>query len=436
MLNLRKIIRNNNVVFAPVLLVIVAFLLVSCGTPVDVSPTTVGPAPTLPEQSPTIPPTDQTTPPTQPATEPAQPSNTPILKADSLPDAGNYTWALVVNGLRAPLYLTHAGDDSGRVFILEKPGRIQIVQEDSLLAEPFLDIRGRINSQNSERGLLGLAFHPDYTENGFFYVNYTDLNGNTVVSRFQVTNDPNRADPDSESILLQFNQPYANHNGGMLAFGPDGYLYVGTGDGGSGGDPQGNAQNPNTLLGKILRLDVDSQSPYANPPDNAVGGLPEIWALGLRNPWRFSFDRTTGDLWIGDVGQNQWEEINMLPAGIAGGLNLGWDYYEGTHSFDGTPPDGVNFVVPVMEYAHGGGDCSVTGGYVYRGQVLDEWQGVYLFGDYCSGTVWGALPDASGSWQSEELFQVSVLLASFGEDQDGELYLVDLNGAVYKLAEK
>jgi len=212
------------------------------------------------------------------------------------------------------------------------------------------------------------------------------------------------------------------------------YLYIGMGDGGSAGDPQGYAQNPNTLLGKMLRLDVDSRTPYSIPAGNAPDGLPEIWALGVRNPWRFSFDRATGDLLIGDVGQNAWEEIHILPAGILGGLNLGWDYYEGTHALEGSPPADANLIFPVIEYQHTGGNCSVTGGYTYRGAQFPDWQGVYLYGDYCTGRVWGAIPDANGNWQTAQLFSVQAAIASFGEDENGELYLVDLGGTIYTLA--
>ena len=280
--------------------------------------------------------------------------------------------------------------------------------------------------------MLGLAFHPNYAENGIFFVDYTDRRGDTVVSRFQVTADPNVADPNSEAILLNISQPYANHNGGMIAFGPDGYLYVGMGDGGSGGDPQGNAQNLQTLLGKILRIDVDSGNPYGIPAGNAPNALPEIWAYGVRNPWRFSFDRRTGDLWIGEVGQNQWEEIDMLPAGIQGGTNLGWDFIEGTHSFEGSPPANLALVSPVIEYSHAGGNCSVTGGYVYRGADPD-WQGIYLYGDYCSGSIWGALAGPDGAWQTTRLYASQSGLASFGEGEDGKLYAVYLGGTILRL---
>jgi glucose/arabinose dehydrogenase len=320
------------------------------------------------------------------------------------------------------------------LFIVEKPGTILIHLNGELLPTPFLNIRSLINSRDFERGLLGLAFHPEYTQNGRFFVNYTDLSGDSVIASYQVSGDANIADPDSQQVLLTIPQPYANHNGGMLAFGPDGYLYIGVGDGGSGGDPQGNGQNPDTLLGKILRIDVNSTTPYAIPEGNSPTGRPEIWAHGLRNPWRFSFDRATGNLLIGDVGQNQWEEIHILPEGTPGGINLGWDYFEGTHVFEGSPPADKSFISPVIEYNHSGGNCSVTGGYVYRGS-LPEWQGIYLYGDYCSGVIWGALANSDNTWKTQELFTSESGLASFGEDQDGELYSIFLHGEIFKLVQ-
>lgn len=374
----------------------------------------------------------QTEPPADTEAPSAPPTNTPIANVTAFPNPEQYPPVELVSGLDRPLFLTHAGDGSGRLFVVEKPGRIVILQDGQPLDAPFLEIPGRINSQDSERGLLGLAFHPSYAQNGYFYVNYTDSRGDTVVSRFQVTSDPNIADPDSEKILLNISQPYANHNGGMIVFGPDGYLYIGMGDGGSGGDPQNNAQNPDVLLGKILRIDVDGGEPYAIPENNAPNALPEIWALGVRNPWRFSFDRATGDLWIGDVGQNQWEEIHFLPSGAQAGVNLGWDYYEGTHAFDGSPPEDLELVFPVIEYSHPGGHCSVTGGYIYRGTNPD-WHGIYLYGDYCSGSIWGALAGPDREWQTIRLYQTGSGLASFGQDQDGELYAVYLNGRIFRL---
>jgi glucose/arabinose dehydrogenase len=312
--------------------------------------------------------------------------------------------------------------------VVEKVGRIRIIQGGVLLDTPFLDISGRVGSSSNEQGLLGLAFHPGYIENGRFFVNYTDRNGNTIIARYRVSEEPSRADPGSETVLLRVDQPYPNHNGGVLAFGPDGYLYAGLGDGGAAGDPFGNAQKLDTRLGKILRLDVNSADPYAIPASNPFGN--EIWAYGLRNPWRLSFDRLTGDLFIADVGQNQWEEIDFLPAGASGDLNFGWDYFEGTHPFEGTPPQGPQFIPPIAEYDHGQG-CSVTGGYVYRG-TLPGWQGIYLYADYCQGTVWGLLHTEQG-WQNQVLFETGVTVTSFGQDQAGEVYLVSDSGQVFRL---
>jgi glucose/arabinose dehydrogenase len=340
--------------------------------------------------------------------------------------------------LDQPVGLVNAGDGSGRLFILEQAGRIRVVQDGNLLPDPFLDITDRV-SCCGERGLLGLAFHPDYKQNGQFYINYTDLNGNTVIARYHVSSDdPNHADPGSEEPLLHVNQPYPNHNGGETVFGPDGYLYLGLGDGGSAGDPQGHAQSLDTFLGKILRIDVNSGDPYAIPPDNPFvngGGKPEIWAYGLRNPWRFSFDRETDDLYIGDVGQDSWEEIDYLSSGGPGGTNFGWDYREGKHAYEGTPPAGLDLVDPVAEYGHDQG-CSVTGGFVYRGKNLPAWQGIYLFGDYCSGLVWGLIKGGDGAWTDQVLFQTGAQITSFGEDESGEVYLVDHGGTVYRLEGK
>jgi glucose/arabinose dehydrogenase len=315
------------------------------------------------------------------------------------------------------------------LFIIEKVGRIRIFQDGQLLDFPYLNITDRVGSGGNEQGLLGLAFHPNYEVNGLFFVNYTDTNGDTVISRFRVTGDPNVADHTGETVLLRVGQPFRNHNGGVLAFGPDGYLYAGLGDGGSAGDPQGNGQRLDTLLGKILRLDVDSAEPYAIPSDNPFGN--EIWAYGLRNPWRISFDSQTGDLYIGDVGQNQWEEIDYLPAGTPGGVNFGWNYLEGTHPYEGSPPQGAQLVPPVAEYSHGQG-CSVTGGYVYRG-AMSEWNGIYLYADYCSGIVWGLIRSDEG-WQDQVLFSGVGRITSFGQDESGEVYLILDSGQILRLA--
>ncbi len=355
--------------------------------------------------------------------------------ATQFPNPENYVWQQVTVGLQTPINMETAFDGTGRLFINEKPGRIRILQSGELLEQPFLDITDRVGAGGSEQGMLGLAFHPQYEENGRFFVHYSDRNGDTVLSRFQVSaSDPNQADPASEVILLQQSQPYANHNGGQLAFGPDGYLYFGLGDGGSAGDPQNNAQSLETLLGKILRLDVDSSDTYAIPTDNPFQGgkaKPEIWAYGLRNPWRFSFDQRTQDLYIADVGQNQWEEIDYLPAGSPGGTNFGWRFKEGTHAYEGGAPADSLLVDPVYEYDHSFG-CSITGGYVYRGQNLPEWQGIYIFGDYCSGRIWGLMRQ-NDQWVAQQMFQTGGGLTAFGQDEAGEVYIVEANGVISRL---
>ena len=402
--------------------------------PVEASPTS------LPVNTPTISPVPTNTPPAVNTATPEQPA-----QAATLPDPAEYEWQPVLQGLSVPVFVTEAGDGSSRLFVVQQSGQIMVARDGAVLGEPFLDISDRTSLPRSgnaygERGLLGLAFHPQFVQNGFFYVNYTDRNGDTNISRFQVRPDnPDQADPGSEKRLLFVAQPYPNHNGGMLEFGPDGFLYIGLGDGGSGGDPHGNGQSNETLLGKILRIDVDGGDPYGIPADNPFangGGLPEIWANGLRNPWRFAFDRLTHDLYIADVGQNQWEEVDFLPAGSPGGANFGWNYYEATHPYEGQPPSDKVFVQPVAEYSHGP-SCSITGGYVYRGMNLPAWQGVYLYGDYCSGLVWGLLRGPDGAWQNELLFQTGMSITSFGLDEAGELYLTDYNtGAIYRLAQK
>ncbi len=354
--------------------------------------------------------------------------DTAAATVNSLPEADSAQWTVVTEGLRGPLGLENAGDE--RLFILERRGLIWIYSQDDFLAEPFLDLSEQITTQGSEQGLLGLAFHPQFESNGFFFVNYTDRRGDTVVSRFEVSADPDLADIQSEKVILQIEQPYQNHNGGDLAFGPDGLLYIGTGDGGSGGDPEENAQSLNTLLGKILRIDVDSGDPYAVPSDNMNQGLPEIWAYGLRNPWRIHFDNLTGDLYIADVGQNQWEEINFQPAGAQAGWNFGWDIREGTHAFEAG--DATDLVDPVAEYSHQLG-ISVTGGVVVRDPRLPEWQGVYLYGDFGSGIIWGLLRLADGNWENVQLWDTDAGISSFGQDQESRVYLVDYRGRILRL---
>jgi len=344
----------------------------------------------------------------------------------------------IAQSLDRPLFVGNAGDGSGRLFFVEQAGRILVFKDGAVLAEPFLDITSRVTS-GGERGLLGLAFHPFYLSNGRFFVNYTQsVSGQlkTIVAEYQRSDaDPNRADLSSERVLLELNQPYNNHNGGMLAFGPDGFLYISTGDGGAAGDPLGNAQKLSNLLGKILRIDVDQGAPYGIPTDNPFVGVPdargEIWAYGLRNPWRFSFDEVTGRLFAGDVGQANWEEIDL----ITRGGNYGWNRMEGTHCY---PPGTVScdtsgLILPITEMDHSLSQ-SVTGGYVYRGSQNSPLLGSYIFGDYLSGRVWSLTERGDGSWLRQEILRTDYTISSFGQGEDNELYLADYSsGEVFKM---
>ncbi|HJX15931.1 MAG TPA: PQQ-dependent sugar dehydrogenase [Candidatus Deferrimicrobiaceae bacterium] len=354
------------------------------------------------------------------------------------PPAQNLQVTLVEagTGFALPVQVTHAGDGSGRVFVVEQAGTIRTL--DNSAALPFLDIRDRVLS-GGEQGLLSVAFPPGFAATRRFYVNYTRIqDGATVVSRFLVNSDSRAADNGSETVLLTIAQPFSNHNGGQLAFGPDGYLYIGMGDGGSGGDPFNNAQNPASLLGKILRIDVESgQAPYAVPAsnpflsDNTARG--EIWATGLRNPWRFSFDRATGDLYIGDVGQGQFEEIDFQPSASPGGENYGWNVMEGAHCFLGPSCDNTGLVLPVAEYDHGLG-CSVSGGMVYRGAEFPSFQGTYVYGDFCTGRIWG-LRKVGTTWENTLLADTTHQISAFGEDEAGNLYVASYGtGTVYRIA--
>jgi glucose/arabinose dehydrogenase len=345
----------------------------------------------------------------------------------------------IATGLDQPVALTQAGDP--RLFITLQRGQIVIFDGTRVLPAPFLDIRSLVACCN-ERGLLSVAFHPHYATNGFFYVDYTRASdGDVVIARYRVSSDPNRADPASATILLTIDHSeFANHNGGQLQFGPDGYLYVGVGDGGAGGDPHNHAQDLSQLLGKILRLDVDAPAPYV-PPSNPfvgrAGARGEVWAYGLRNPWRFSFDRETGDLFIADVGQDIWEEVDFQPRTSIGGENYGWRRMEGAHCYNpATNCVDPSFVMPILEYSHNDGSCSITGGYRYRGTVrMPSMRGAYFYGDYCTGRI--SIATQSGSaWTTRPLLATTMNISSFGEDINGELYVLDLRGGVYALTEK
>lgn len=395
-------------------------------------------------------------------------SNKPAF-AQGAPDLPPIALDQVASGLVRPLQITHAGDGSERLFIVEQAGRIMII-DNQLIAEPFLDITDRVMSPESEggneQGLLGLAFPPGYAGKGYFYIYYTQLDGDNVLAKFSITGNPNQADPASEEQLLIFPHPdYSNHNGGQIVFGPDGYLYIGTGDGGGGGDPAGNAQNPASLSGKMLRIDVE-MSPvkdalrvkgdfiiylpivgltfeavppaYLIPPDNPFIDdptyRPEIWALGLRNPWRFSFDSQNGDLYIADVGQNRWEEVNFQPTNNPGGQNYGWNIMEGEECYLSSTCDTAGLTLPVHVYPiFSSRNCAITGGYVYHGQAMPDLAGVYVFGDFCSGRIWG-LQKTGGAWVSEEMASVPYRISAFGEDEAGEIYLADLSGGgIYQI---
>ncbi len=355
----------------------------------------------------------------------------------------------IVSGLQYPVDINHAGDGSGRLFVVEQQGVIKIIEDGTVVSPPFLNISDRVQCCG-EQGLLGVAFHPDYQINGYLYVNYTSQlregiaeAGDTIIARYQVLEEnPDVADAASEQILMVITQPFSNHNAGKLLFSPiDGYLYIPLGDGGSGGDPGNRAQDPGTLLGKILRIDVDSGSPYSIPTDNPFADpgdpLDEIWALGLRNPWRFSFDRGTGDLYIGDVGQDDWEEIDYQAAETPGGLNFGWRCREGAHDFNFSDECALSELTdPIAEYDHGQG-YSVTGGFVYRGSRYQALVGRYFYADYGTGRIWTVYSVGPDSWSTPELMlDTSLKISTFGEDESGELYLAHRNlsnGTIYQI---
>jgi glucose/arabinose dehydrogenase len=344
----------------------------------------------------------------------------------------------VASGLSSPLYLTAPPNDLSRLFVVEQTGAIRIIKDGALLPTPFLDLTAQVLA-GGEQGLLGLAFYPDYATTGRFVVHYNDLAGDTRLSVFQVSTDPDVADAASEQVILSADQPYSNHNGGQVLFGPDGFLYLGLGDGGAANDPEGRGQNLSELLGSVLRVDVRAGIPYAIPPDNPfigqAGALPEIWSYGLRNPWRFSFDRATGDLYIADVGQERIEEVDVAPAGSGNGrgANYGWNIMEGSRCLRGDDCNQTGLTLPTFEYDHHEG-CTIIGGYVYRGSAIPALQGLYFFGDFCQGWV-RSFRYAAG--EAIELTDWSALrpggaITSFGEDAAGELYVLGPNG-VFKV---
>jgi glucose/arabinose dehydrogenase len=399
---------------------VVWLLLIACDGRDDGVPG-VSPAPTTPAAATTSASGDVT------PTPPVTPAAIPAVSLEQ-----------VAGGLSRPTFVTHAGDGSGRLFVVEKQGRIRIIDDGRVLSEPFLDITNVVKSSGNEQGLLGLAFHPDYERNGRFFVYYTAQDNDNTVAEFRVSSEANRADPRSGKELLAVADKYSNHNGGMLAFGPDGYLYIAMGDGGSSGDPDDNGQDLLAFLGKILRIDVDTGDPYGIPESNPFivrsSARGEIWAWGLRNPWRFSFDRETGDLWIADVGQNKYEEVNFQPAESKGGENYGWAVMEASHCF--RPAQGCDttgMTLPVFEYSHDEG-CSITGGYVYSGSEFPALAGTYLFTDYCTGNLWATRQVGAGEFETEQIGRLAGSVSSFGEDEAGELYAVrDSEGAVYRV---
>jgi len=342
----------------------------------------------------------------------------------------------VASGFSQPIYVTSPPNDP-RLFVVEQTGKIRIASAGGVvLPTPFIDLSSKITA-GGERGLLSMAFHPNYAQNGWFYVDYTDTHGDTRVERYQASPGANVADPASGQLVLTVAQPYANHNGGLVMFGPDGYLYVALGDGGSGGDPQGNGQNTAALLGKILRIDVNGAAPYTIPPTNPfvgqTGKRPEIWISGVRNPWRLSFDREAGLLYLADVGQNQWEEVNVTPAGT-GGLNFGWKLMEGAHCYNAASCSQQGLTLPVLEYSHADG-CSITGGYVYRGGQLPALRGHYFYSDYCEGWIRSFRWDGSQAVDRKEWDVGSIgNVTSFGEDAAHELYVTSANGKIYRFA--
>ena len=420
--------------WATSLAIIAIMMLMACASEPEATPTpsaTAIPVPTVNSVTP-VPTVGSAGP------EPTAALETPVPVSDPLPKVRAEAVFPNVSFDRM-VYLTHPEGMPGRLYLVLQPGRIMVFDNVSNPSSPttFLDIRGRVSDRGNEEGLLGLAFAPDYRNNGYFYVYYSAASPRrSIIARYHAPPGTGNVDPSTEKFIMQIGQPFSNHNGGHITFGPDGYLYVGLGDGGSGGDPRGHGQNLRTLLGTIIRIDVsalDETGSYAVPPDNPFVGVegarPEIWAYGLRNPWRFSFDRETGELWAGDVGQNKLEEIDI----VTKGGNYGWNIMEGTSCFRDNSCDSDELVAPVAEYGRDGG-CSVTGGYVYRGSRIPSLVGAYVYGDFCTGNIWALRYVGNRVTENAQIADTDLQIASFAEGPEGEVYILSFTGEIARLA--
>ena len=343
------------------------------------------------------------------------------------PDPENYVWLELPFTFMEPVQISNAGDGTGRLFVVEKRGRVFVIYRGERLPNNFMNISKNVNSEGNEQGLYSIAFHPDYENNGYLYVTYTNLQDDLTLSRFQVSDSPNKVSYPTEKILLVVDQPKLRHQAGHLEFGKDGYLYMSIGDGGND-KKENNSQSPDNLLGTIIRIDVDNGEPYAIPQDNLYtdsSARPEIWAYGLRNPWRFTFDQATQEMYIADVGQDEWEEIDYLPADYEGDANFGWHYFEATYPYSVDRPDSFLILTPpVVEYKHELARCSIIGGVVYRGKALPAWRGIYLYGDFCSGEIFGMFQGRDGVWQTKILYNLPINITSFGVNEEGEVYVI------------
>jgi glucose/arabinose dehydrogenase len=425
-------IRRSMVVIASIILVVALAACSNDDASDDTQPVD-DPTPTTEADEP-----DQTpTPKPDPATPTPEPTPTPEFDAIAALQELSIDLEFVADGFIQPTALVPATDGTNRLFVLSRHGIIHVLEDGTVREEPFLDIQDRVTHEMVEQGLLSMALHPEFAENRYFYVNYTDLHGNTMISRFKVSEDGERAIRESETPILPIEQPHYSHNGGNLKFGPDGYLYIGMGDGEDPGDPHGNAQDASTLLGAMLRIDVDGGDPYGIPPDNPFVDdeykRDEVWAIGLRNPWRYSFHPQTGDLYIVDVGQWAVEEINVQPADSTGGENYGWPIMEGDQCWEADECDKEGLTMPVVTYSNPEDGCAIIGGHHYFGKKFPEMHGVFIFGDWCSGNIWGMV-EQDGEYHHELLLESDLMINAFGLDQDGEIYVLDFDsGSVFQI---